>query len=111
MATKKKIKSKVDGVMNVADNFVDIAANFINQRYKISKRVGDAKKEIFKFLYLVKKVFFRTLVEGLLLVTGLLALIIGLIILISKHYPLEYVLIIYGVIVLIFVLMRMKMDL
>lgn len=100
---KEKPKDKTPGIFHSITDF------FIS-RLRIKERVEEAKKEVLKALFSLKKEFIKTLVEAMFLLTGLLALVIGLIILISKHYPIEYVLIGYGVVVTILVLMRMKLD-
>ncbi|MBT7902330.1 hypothetical protein HN587_00590 [Candidatus Woesearchaeota archaeon] len=110
MATKriKKEPSKLDKAMDVADNFGDIMINYLNSRYRIRRRFEDAKKEVFEFVYSIKRSLFRTLIEATLLLTGLVAFIAGVILILQKHYPLEIVLVTYGLVVMVVIALQLK---
>ena len=108
-----KMKEKPEK-QNKFKNFFDMImfsiADYFNRKYRIQKRVEEIKNEAIGSLYKLKRSFVTTLVESLFLVTGLFALIIGLILLLSKHLPLEYILLGYGIIVTIIILLRMKLS-
>lgn len=111
---RKISKSSLGTAVDTVTDYVDLASQFIaeyfNQRYKIQKRVEDVKRATLQALYALKVGFIRSIVEALFLTTGLLALIVGIIILLRKVIPLEFVLIGYGLIVCIIVLLRMKIN-
>ena len=95
-------------VMDSFDWLARIFVDFIEQRYKVKRRIEDIKNDIGLFLINIKKFIFRSIVESVLLITGLLALIAGILILLNKIIPVEYVLIGYGLIVLIIVMFQLK---
>ena len=51
---------------------------------------------------------FRSIVEAVLLITGILALVAGVLILLSRIVPIEYVLIGYGLIILLIITFQLK---
>jgi uncharacterized membrane protein len=118
MAAKSKVKPKQEeakpkgfGIPNVAD-YIDVAAqmvaDFFERRYQIKRRVEDIRKSILDMLYSVKRGFIVSIIEALFLSTALLALIVGVIMLLSRIIPLEFIFIGYGLIVSLIVLWRMK---
>jgi len=106
--SKKTLGKKVDSVADYVDLAAQMIAEYFNQRYKISKKVEDIKIATINALYALKSNFIKSIVEGIFLATGLLALVVGLIIILTQIFPLEYVLIWYGLVVTIFVLLRLK---
>lgn len=92
-------------------DFIAIFANLISERLKIKQRADHIKKVTIESLFSLKQEFIKTLVEALFLLTGLAALILGIIMLLSKVISLEFVLIGYGLIVCILVLLRMRVRL
>ena len=108
--SKKTTCKKVDTVADYVDLISQMIVEYIDTRYKIKQRVEDIKKATLNSLYALKTGFIKSLVEAVFLVTGLLALILGMIILISRYVPIEYILIVYGIIVTIFVLLKMKVK-
>jgi hypothetical protein len=106
--SKKTTGKSVDTVADYVDLIAQIIVEYIDTRYKVKKKVEDIKKATLNTLYELKKGFVKPIVEGIFLATGLLALILGIIILMAKFVPIEFILIVYGLIVTIFVLLRMK---
>lgn len=105
--------------LNVAEGVGGLAMKYISQKYEIEKKIDEIKsdttekveeirEEAIKSGYAVKKAFLTAIVEGLLLVTGLLSLIYGLILVIGDKFGTENVLIAYGVITLAYVVFTMK---
>ena len=109
--SKKTIGQSVDTVADYIDLMSQLVAEYFNQRYKIKKKVEDIRKATLRSLYALKKEFMKSVVEALFLVTGLLALVVGIIILLANYFPLESILIVYGLIVTIVVLLKMKVNL
>lgn len=108
--SKKTLGKKVDTVADYIDLAAQMISEYFNQRYKISKRVEDIKAATINALYALKSNFIKSIAEGILLATGLLALVVGIIMVLTRILPLEYVLIGYGLIVTIFVLLRLKVS-
>ncbi len=121
MVKQKKIKrsakkiaehftERVGGVMNHMEFFAQLFVDYLNRRYKIQKRTDEVKNIFLTSLFALKKEFMKTIVESIFLFTGLLALIIGSIMFISKIVKIEYVLLIYGLFVTIGVLLKMRLK-
>jgi hypothetical protein len=108
--SKGSFGKSVDTVADYVDLASQLIVEYFNQRYKIEKKVEDVKRATLNALYALKAAFIRSIVEALFLSTGLLALVIGIIILLSKVVPIEYVLIGYGLLVTIAVLLLMKVK-
>lgn len=111
MAKKDKDDTRMEvlnNVMGSVDWVVKIFTDFLKERYKIQKKIEDIKEDISLFVLDVKKFIFRSIVESVLLVTGILALVGGILILLSKIVPVEYVLIGYGMITLMIVVFQLK---
>jgi len=108
--SKKTIGKSVDNVADYVDILSQMVVEYFSRRYKIEKKVDDIKITILKAMYSLKKEFMKSVIETLFLTTGLLALITGSILLMSKYVALEYILIFYGLIVSIAVLLRLKVD-
>ncbi len=107
-ASKKTIGRRVDTVADYVDIASQMFAEYLDQRYKIKKKVEDIRKVTIQTLFRLKKEFVKTIVETLLLSTGLLALIAGIILVLNKYFPIEYLLLAYGGIGLLYVLLFMK---
>lgn len=90
-------------------SFFQNLSEFIVKRLNFRQRIEEVKEEVARMLLQFKREVIRTLIEAILLTTGLLSLIVGVIILIERHYALEYVLIAYGLIVTIFVILGMRL--
>lgn len=106
--SKKTIGKSVDSVADYIDIISQMVAEYFNQRYKVEKKVEDIRKATLNGLYTLKSEFIKSIVEALFLATGILSLIIGVVIILSKVVPLEYVLVGYGFLITIFVLLRIK---
>lgn len=112
MAKKKRVKAEPKASKKFESKkqgFFHNISEFIVNRINLKQRIEDAKEEVAKILMQLKREVIRTIIESVFLVTGLISLIIGLIMLINNHYPLEYVLLGYGLIVTIVVMMTMKL--
>jgi len=108
--SKKTTGKSVDTVADYVDLIAQIIVEYIDTRYKVKKRVEDIKKATVNTLYELKKGFVKSIVEGIFLATGLIALILGVIILMARFISIEYILIVYGLIVTIFILLKMKVK-
>lgn len=109
--SQKTIGKKVDTVADYIDILAQMIAEYFNSRYKIEKKVEDIKSATLRGLYSLKREFIKSILEGLFLVTAILALIIGAILYLSRFVSLDIILIIYGLIVTIAVLLKMKVKL
>ena len=98
----------LNNVMSTVDWVVKIFVDFLEQRYKIQKRIEDIKGEVSAFVLNIKRFVFRSIVEAVLLITGILALVAGVLILLSRIVPIEYVLIGYGLIILLIITFQLK---
>jgi hypothetical protein len=111
---KRFSKSTLGATVDTVSDYVDLAsqlvAEYFNQRYKITKKVEDIKKATIGALYALKIGFIRSIVEALFITTGILALVVGVVMLLSRVVPLEFVLIGYGLIACIVVLLRLKVN-
>ncbi|MBW2972115.1 hypothetical protein KY359_03690 [Candidatus Woesearchaeota archaeon] len=107
--SKTTLGTTVETVSDYADILSQIMVEYVNQKYKLKKKVEDMKNATLNTLYALKRGFVRTLVESVFLITGILALIAGTILLLSRVMPLEYVFLGYGLIVTIAVVFAMKM--
>ncbi len=108
--SESTIGKSVDTVTDYVDLVSQMIAEYLNQRYKVERKVEDIRKATIQTLFLFKREFVKTIVEALFLVTGLLALIAGTVMLMSRYIPLDYLLIGYGVIITLAVLMKMKLK-
>ena len=110
------------GALDVVDSVGEMMFKFFLRRYQVEEKIENVKEEAKKKAeelkaeairtgYAVKKAFFRAIVEAIFLTTGLLALIIGLMLVVSDIIPLKYVLVGYGLIVtaaIVFILKTQK---
>ncbi len=125
MAKKKKDSSlglgdiPFGGIFKMIDSFGDLAHGYVKQKAKVEERIDDIKEdtekkleelrqEAVKTAYEAKKALLRTIIEAILLSTGILSLVVGLIILVGTFVPLYLVLIGYGLLVTLIVLVQMK---
>lgn len=106
--SKKTIGSKVDTVADYVDILSQMVTEYLNQRYKIEQKVENIKYMTLKTLYDFKKQVISSVVEIIFLSTGVLALIIGIVMILSKVLPLELIFIFYGLIVTLGVMFTMK---
>lgn len=108
--SKSTLNKSVDTVADFTDLFSQMVVEYFNQRYKIEKKLGDVKKGTMNALFGLKKAFIGTIVEATLLITGILALVIGLMMLLSRIVNVDYILLGYGLIITIGVLFKMKVK-
>jgi hypothetical protein len=127
MAAKKKAEKESEqtsgiplgGALEVVEGAAGILGKYLAQRYEVEKRVEEIreetsekveeiKEEAIRTGYEVKKAFFRTVVEAILLTTGMLSLIAGLILVVRDIIPLKYVLVGYGFVITLVVLFQLK---
>jgi len=106
-----KRKRKSVSIADHLDLFSHFIVSYFDTKYKVKHKLTEVRRAVEKALIQLKQEFVKSIVEALFLTTGLLALVIGIVMMLSKVMPLEYVLIGYGVIVSIGVLLRMKVDL
>lgn len=101
--------NKKDLIFDSIDAFMKLAVDFINDRYKITKRVEDFRKEVTALLYKFKRNFIRSVIEAILISTGVLAFIVGIILFVNRFLPLDIILMAYGLMILIIVLWQIKL--
>jgi hypothetical protein len=105
--------------MDVVDGIGGFLLRLLKDRYRVDERIDqvkedarakaiEIKEEAIRTGYAVKKAFFRAVVEAVLLTTGMLALIVGLIMIVSDTVPLKFVLLGYGVLVCSFIALKLK---
>ncbi|MFQ5475253.1 MAG: hypothetical protein ACE5DM_05450 [Candidatus Nanoarchaeia archaeon] len=103
------MKKKSNMIFDSFDSVAKIAVDAINARYKISKRVEEFRNEVITLLYKLKRSFIRSIVEAVLIASGVLAFVLGLLIFASRYFPIDAILIAYGLIILILVLWQVKL--
>ena len=131
--TVKKIEKKalkkipLGGVFDLVDAATDVAVGQAKRRYKVDKRIKDFKEDAAEFrddaiekveefeaeavrkAYAAKRAFFRTIVEGILLASGVLALVLGVIMAAGRlGAALDAILIAYGLAVTLYVYLKVK---
>jgi hypothetical protein len=105
--------------MDVVDGVGGFLFRLFMDRYRVEERIEQVKEdartkaeelkaEAIKTGYAVKKAFFRAVVEAVLLTTGMLALIVGIIMVVSDVVPLKFVLLGYGVLVTAYIALKLK---
>jgi uncharacterized membrane protein YbhN (UPF0104 family) len=77
-------------------------------RHDTEKRVEELRDEAVRTGYELKKALLRTVVEGIFLTTGLLALILGAILVVADTVPLKYVLLAYGLAITALIVFTLK---
>jgi hypothetical protein len=106
-------------VMDVFDGISSFLFSVFKQRYRVDERIEQIKEdaqrkveeireEAIRTGYAIKKAFFSAIVEAIFLSTGLLALVIGTIMVVSDYVPMKYVLVGYGALVVIIILIRFR---
>ena len=108
MAKKRSRKAKADKIADYIDMASGVLGGYLNERYKIKKTLGEMRQHTLEGLYAFKVAVVRSLVEVILLSTGLIALIVGLLLVVSKVIPWEIMLLGYGVLATSAVLFTMK---
>ncbi|MBW2982142.1 hypothetical protein KY343_04655 [Candidatus Woesearchaeota archaeon] len=103
---KSKVK-KVGKVVSYVDLISQITANYLGQKYV--KRVEEIKESVLDALYGFKAQVFRSTIEIFLLITGLAALIVGIILFLMNYVSLDKILIAYGLIVSFGILFTAKL--
>lgn len=106
--SNKTIGKTVDTVADYVDLVSQIMVEYVNQRYKIQQKVSDIRRLTLQTLYNLKTEFVRTIIEALLLCTGVIAIIVGIVMLLSKVVPIEFIFLGYGLLISIIVLAKMK---
>ena len=129
MASRKKGKNEsgddsgglpLGSAFEVVEGLAGMAVKLLAQKYQVEKKVEEIKEETQEKVeelrdeairtgYEVKKAFLRTVVEAILLVTGIVSFVVGTMLWASRiiEQP-EYILIFYGILVGIYVVFTMK---
>jgi len=107
---KKGFGEKLKSVTSLIDIFADVITSYVSNKFKVKEKVEDVRQSLIESSYAFKRGVVRSAVEIFLLCTGLMALLVGIIWILSKHFVLEYLLFGYGLIVTIGVLMWMKLK-
>ncbi|MBW2998105.1 hypothetical protein KY321_01075 [Candidatus Woesearchaeota archaeon] len=102
---EKKSKSYVDVVAHLLFGFFKSKI-----KKNIIENIEEAKQHVVDALFDLKRNIFRSVIEIIFLVTGVITLFLGLIVLLAQHYPVEYVLIGYGAAVSFIVLIVAKLK-
>ena len=108
--SKTTLGSAVETVSDYVDILSQIIVEYVNQKYKIRQKVEDVKQATLNTLYALKRNFIRTMVESFFILTALLALVVGVVMLLKKVMPLEYVFLGYGLIIGTAVVFTMKLK-
>jgi len=129
MAAKSKKKRKkasplggvpLGGALDVAEGVGGLLVDYLSRKYRVEEtveniredaeeKVEEIRTEAVRTGYAVKKAFFRSMMEAILLSTGMLALIAGLILVIGNTFPLEYVLLGYGLLTMALLALQLKL--
>ncbi|GEM_PF-7006323 len=108
MVKKRKTSKTAKKVARSIGRITKATSVKINKKYNLSKKVKAVKYDIIEGIISFKKEIIKTVVEVVLLITGILSLIVGLIIFLAKRFPIENILILYGVIVTIVTLLLIE---
>jgi len=100
---------KKEPIFDSIDTVGKFLVDSINARYKITKRVDQLRKEVVSLLYSFKRNFIRSMVEACLIVSGVLAFILGIVLFANRYLPLDIILLAYGLIILLIVLWQIKL--
>ena len=103
---KKKTTSYMDGF----DSILKFGLDLINSKYKITKKIGDFKDDVVKTLYTFKRHTFRSVIELMVLVSGVVSLIVGSLIFVSRFFPWDAILAVYGLLILVFTALMVKLN-
>lgn len=98
------------GVGRLFSSVLSIESKVEEIKEEATHKVEEIKAEAVRTAYAIKKAILRTVVESILLTTGILSLIAGLILLLKKIIPIEYILIGYGLLVTLFVALTVKLT-
>jgi len=112
-------ENMIDKLFKVLEGGGKLTASYVDSRYKIGKHVDEIKEETAErvekvksdathLAYATKRGFIRTLIEAFFLITGLYALIFGLIGYFSKYVGKDVLMIGYGITVCLVILLTIK---
>jgi uncharacterized membrane protein len=110
----KKPESRGGLAMSLIDGALAIASSSINRKleeleFEAAKKAGEIKHEVVASAYEAKRGIMRTMVEALLLSTGILALVAGILLMLrSFGVPFYQVLLAYGFVMTMYALLKMK---
>jgi len=121
MAKKPQKESPVDRVVGGVETAAALMGDYLDRRYKIEKKVDELKgkteakveelkAEAVHSAYEIKKGFVRAVIEIILLSTGIIAVIVGTLGILTRYFPLDVVLLAYGLIISLIVLLQMKTN-
>jgi hypothetical protein len=107
------------GVFKFLESMGDLFQSYMKQKYRVEERIDEIREDTEKKIeevrrdavqaaYEAKRALLRTVVEAILVSTGILALILGLILWFRMFVPFHTVLIAYGLVVTLVVLLQMK---
>ncbi|MBN1544131.1 hypothetical protein JW898_01565 [Candidatus Woesearchaeota archaeon] len=108
--SKTTLGTTVETVSDYVDILSQIMVEYVNQKYKVKQKVDDVKRATMTTLYSLKRGFIRTMVESFFILTALLALVVGVVLLLNKVMPLEYIFLGYGLLVGAAVVFSMKLK-
>ena len=104
----KKTEQKKSKFADIIGLIMQPVANFFGE--VIKGKAIDIKESALDALYKFKSQIFRSLVEGFLLLVGLGALIVGLILYLSRYLSIDLLLLAFGLIVILIVLFTAKLK-
>jgi len=103
-------KKKTTSYMNGFDSILKFGLDLINSRYKITKKIDEFKDDVVKTLYTFKRHTFRSVIELIVLLSGVVSLVVGSLIFVNRFFPWDAILAIYGLLVLIFTALMVKLN-
>lgn len=77
---------------------------------KVKAASDNINRKIAHQIHKAKRKFVRSIIELFLFLVGVLFLLIGLVLLLSRFFPLEYVLLVFGAIILYLALLVQKLK-
>lgn len=104
---KEKKKNKV---MSIVDALMKGVSDYIDTRYKITKKVEELKQESILLLYSFKKNFFRSLVEAVVLISAVVSLIVGSIMILNRYFYLDFILFFYGLLACLVIIFMLRLE-
>jgi hypothetical protein len=100
--------NRVKGLKKYVDKTLDLTTDYLSHKYGVDRQVKKVKKEIEETVHKLKIQIFKSTVEMFFLATGILSLMVGFAIFLSRTFPLENILLGYGIVVTILLYLKVK---
>ena len=109
-STVNKVNEIGATIVHSIDNLSNFLVVYMKEHLKVNKRIEELRRDVKRFLFNIKKGMFQTVIETIFLATAVLAFVAGLLLFLSRYFPLDLVLICYGLFIFLVVLARLRLD-